>query len=477
MKEFSLNIKILQPFVLALVFTISATVLRIWPLDVLGDRFIWSSFYPAVVLSAIYGGLFPGLFATLLSCIIASKGWHFFSGHSFTQDNAGWLGMLVFVINGILISVVAEALKRSREKNVRANKILEEKIAQLNALSDNLPDSFVYQSTIGKNLMPEIIYVSNSVQKFVETTGGEVVRNPELLYKLIWKEDRDIFMSEQNKAARSISELKIDVRFNRQDATYGYATIHSRPRKREENGTYVWDGLFTDITERVLLEKELNRQQLRSQQLFTEMAIQEHEDEKNQVSYELHEQINQLLAAAKINMELMKSKRDPNEGMLKGSITNLKQAIEKINLLFESIDAPSFELLGLAGRIESLAKGLRQNHYPPVLLDFSHSALDELPEKIKLLLYRITKNRVHYIRDNIEPCEVMIRAKINNELLQFCISYSDDMFDADPDKWSIDLRKIKNRVEFYGGSIDVTCDKKSECKVDISLPLHVAEII
>lgn len=475
MKDLRSTIKPFEPFILAFLLTSVATALRLWPLEVLGDRFIWSSFYPAVVLSAIYGGLYSGLFSTLLSCLVCYSGWHSFSGHSFKQDNAGLVGMMVFILNGILISIVAEALKKSREKNARINNALEDKIAQLNALSNNLPDSFIYQVATNAAGIQEIIYVSNGVTKFIEADEKQIVRNPGLLYQLIWEEDRKLFLNERNKAAGEVRALQVDTRFYKRDGTCGWASIHAKPRKTEE-GELVWDGLFTDITPRVLLENELNRQQLRSQRLLTEMAIQEHEDEKNQVSYELHEEINQLLAAAKMHLELGKSIMNVADDTVATSLACLNQAIEKTNILFESIDAPTFGLFGLADRIELLARELLQKNNHLVYLNFHADAVNSLPDKIKLLLYRIIKNRLLYIRDNADAGDVDITVETGSDLLRLLISYGGDAYNADPDHWSTDLRKIQSRVEFYGGSINVSQNENNWCTLQISLPT-VAEML
>jgi|GEM_PF-4912792 len=470
-----LFVKLLKTYLLAVLCIAVATALRIWPLNVLGDRFIWSSFYPAVVLSALYGGLYPGLFATFVSCLIAYTGWHYFSDHSFSADNAGVVGMLVFVVNGVLISAIAQALKKSRETNARASRQLEEKIAQLNALSDHLPDSFTYQSTAGSGPEPEMVHISNGVGKFIKGAGEEIVRNQELLHRLIWHEDRDYFIRERDKAKKNISEFQVDVRFNRPDGTFGWATIHSKPRQRED-GIYVWDGLFTDITQRVNLERELTRQQLRSQQLITEMAIQEHEEEKNQVSYELHEQINQLLAAAKMNLDYIRSRKIPHDDILADCILNLKNAIEKINLLFESIDAPTFDMVGLGMRIESLADEILRPYFPLVSVELVRHELDQLPEKIKLLLYRIVKNRLNFIRDHVEPCAVEIAIAVSDSQLQMSLNYTGPTFEKDPDKWSMDLRKIRSRVEFYGGTLRISSGGDGTCQTQISLPLGMTEL-
>lgn len=473
----SLNrtIEVLRSLGISILLIAAATALRVWPLDMLGDRFIWSSFYPAVVLAALYGGFVSGIFTMILSCIITYYGWHYFSGRNFLEDNAGWAGMLVFILNGILISVVAEVLRRTKNKTLKAKKELEERNAQINAISDNLPDSFIYQATTGKDGIPKLIYVSNGAEKFIQKKAEEIVQNPEFLYQFIWEEDREMFIKARNKAAEKTFTLNIDVRFYRTDGECGWANIHSKPR-RKEDGTYIWDGLFSDITYRVLLEKELNRQQLRSQQLLMEMSIQEHEHEKSQVAYELHEQINQLLIATKIQLDLLRQKKGSTENTVQQSISQVKLAIEKINLLFEAIDAPSFSELGLGERIEMLASDMLRQKKQEILLDFSPVVLNPLPDNLKLLLYRIIKNRLNYIGDHSGPCKVLISITASNSFLHLSVFHADHSCNSDSEDWSIDLRRIQSRVEFYGGSLTINLSGQG-CEMKVSLPVTVSEVV
>ena len=111
-----------------------------------------------------------------------------------------------------------------------------------------------------------------------------------------------------------------------------------------------------------------------------------------------------------------------------------------------------------------------------VYLKFDAADVNSLPDKIKLLLYRIIKNRLLYIRDNAGPGEVSITIETGGEVLLLRISYACDTCIDDPDQWSIDLRKIQSRVEFYGGSINISQNENNECTLQISLP-KVAEML
>ena len=53
-------------YALAVALVAFASALRIWPLQSLGSGLAWLTYYPAVMIVAIYGGLSAGLLATVL---------------------------------------------------------------------------------------------------------------------------------------------------------------------------------------------------------------------------------------------------------------------------------------------------------------------------------------------------------------------------------------------------------------------------
>ncbi|MBF0293407.1 MAG: DUF4118 domain-containing protein, partial [Nitrospinae bacterium] len=56
-------------YAVAVILVVIAAALRIWPLEGLGVRLAYLTFYPAVMITAIYGGLSVGLVATALSAL------------------------------------------------------------------------------------------------------------------------------------------------------------------------------------------------------------------------------------------------------------------------------------------------------------------------------------------------------------------------------------------------------------------------
>ncbi len=105
-------------YVVAMIAIVAAAGLRVWPLGALELRIPWVTFYPAVMATALYGGFSTGLFATVLSALVVL----FWSptDQPFIDDFGDWLGMAVFSVNGVLISLMSGAMHRARRRATRA---------------------------------------------------------------------------------------------------------------------------------------------------------------------------------------------------------------------------------------------------------------------------------------------------------------------------------------------------------------------
>jgi signal transduction histidine kinase/DNA-binding NarL/FixJ family response regulator len=101
--------------VTALIIAVAAA-LRLWPLQALGQRTVWLTFYPAVMAAALYGGLIAGLLGTLLSCGIALFAWPIFVPQPFIKVPADWLTLAVFSLTCTMISMTVESMRRAQAR-------------------------------------------------------------------------------------------------------------------------------------------------------------------------------------------------------------------------------------------------------------------------------------------------------------------------------------------------------------------------
>jgi len=97
----------------AVALVLAATLLRLIFLPALELRATFITFYPAVMLAALYGGLRAGMLATLLSAVSADYFWVEPVGSFSILTEADWLALATFFFNGFLLSWVAEKVHQA----------------------------------------------------------------------------------------------------------------------------------------------------------------------------------------------------------------------------------------------------------------------------------------------------------------------------------------------------------------------------
>jgi len=112
-------------YILAVVFVAAAASLRIWPLHSLEMKTTWVTYYPAVMVAALFGGFYSGLFAAILSCFIVLFLWPIFVSSPFIKDFGDWLSLSVFFATSLMISIISENLLKEKEKVKKMNTCLE----------------------------------------------------------------------------------------------------------------------------------------------------------------------------------------------------------------------------------------------------------------------------------------------------------------------------------------------------------------
>ena len=170
--------RIRSRYVLAILVVLLAAGVRVLFLGALGTRVPYVTFFPAVMLASLYGGVGPGLLATCLSALCAFL--IQVGGHSYSMDLQDWLALAVFTASGALVcwvsrtlhraqtkageAVVLEDLVREREDAIAA---LRQSRAMLSSVIESLPFDFWAMSREGRY----ILLNSNAKSNWGDATG------------------------------------------------------------------------------------------------------------------------------------------------------------------------------------------------------------------------------------------------------------------------------------------------------------------
>jgi PAS domain S-box-containing protein len=251
----------------AIAIVLAAAALRLVFLQPLGLREAFLTFYPAVVLAALYGGLGPGLVATLLSALLADYFWIEPIGAVLIVDFANWLALGIFCTSGALISwvtetmhgararaAVAEEATRHAAERQQAQEALRQSEERFRALADAMPqlawiargDGFIYWYNHGW------YEYTGTTPAQMEGWGWQSVHDPKLLPQVLerWK---------ASIATGQPFEMTFPLR--RADGQFRRFLTRGHPLKDASGKVVQWFGTNTDVDELTQAEEALRRSQ------------------------------------------------------------------------------------------------------------------------------------------------------------------------------------------------------------------------
>jgi signal transduction histidine kinase len=219
-------------------------------------------------------------------------------------------------------------------------------------------------------------------------------------------------------------------------------------------------------------EEELARQHDLQQKLVLETSIQVQEKEREQIGKELHDNINQILAAAKLYLDIaVKDDDETRTEAFDKCQRNLNLAMEEIRQLSQSLVAPSLGGIGLDWALRKLLDNFPLSASLQLDLDTSGYLQDIADEGIKLTCYRIAQVQLNNIVKHARAKNASIILDRVPDRLTMIIR--DDGIGFNPAKKTsgIGLRNIRNRVNYYNGTVQLDSTPGKGCTLMIVIPL------
>ena len=146
----------------------------LWP-D-FGLRYPLIGFYPAITVSAWFGGFWPGVVCTTLSCFIAAFVWFDPRSSLRISDQADAIALLAFFSVGVVISALSESLTRQTRRERAARFRAEEAEARLaTELAEMQRLQELNTSLLNQDELPRILHdVLNASMKVLSADSGAV---------------------------------------------------------------------------------------------------------------------------------------------------------------------------------------------------------------------------------------------------------------------------------------------------------------
>ena len=224
----------------------------------------------------------------------------------------------------------------------------------------------------------------------------------------------------------------------------------------------------TDINEKIKQEKKISLMKVSRQQEITLATINEQEEERDQVSKELHDNINQLLVSVKIYLGLIRSNGKIRTDFIDDAELILQKAINETRSLADSLVPSTLKLMSFENSLMSLLETYLATKTFRIKLSFGKE-MNNLDKEIKISLFRILQEQLNNILNHAEAKNVVISLSATDQIY---LTINDDGkgFNTKIKHAGLGISNIKNRIELYNGTVEFISEPQHGCTLLISIP-------
>jgi len=250
----------------------------------------------------------------------------------------------------------------------------------------------------------------------------------------------------------------------------------------DENGAIKqFFAMETDITLQRKLEEEVEAEKINKQKQITEAVYAAQEKERSEIARELHDNVNQLLGATRLYIDMAKDNGENRISLLSTASEYTMDAIEEIRKLSKTLITPLVEEISLFDAIKDLTTDLMMVHEIDIQVQEKTFNEENLDDKFKLNVFRIVQEQLNNTIKHSKAKTVFIT--INDICNKLSITMTDNGvgFDVKTRKTGVGLMNIKSRSDLFNGklllesqpgkgtSLSIEFDKK-DCYTTNELP-------
>lgn len=227
-------------------------------------------------------------------------------------------------------------------------------------------------------------------------------------------------------------------------------------------------GAMQDITERKKLKEKIAFEKMLKQKDITEAVVGAQEVERSEIGMELHDNVNQLLGATRLYIDMARKDNKNRDSLLVSASGYILTAIEEIRKLSRTLITPLISETGLEEAVDNLIKEITTVHtikIRPKLQDFTE---DNFSHKFNLNIFRIIQEQLNNIIKHAKATDVEISIKETPEQLFVTIKDNGVGFNSNMKRKGVGISNIVNRAELYKGDVLINTAPGKGCTLSVS---------
>jgi two-component system sensor histidine kinase UhpB len=215
------------------------------------------------------------------------------------------------------------------------------------------------------------------------------------------------------------------------------------------------------------MERDAMDQKIREQKRITKAIISAQEKERNRIGQELHDNVNQILAASK--MFLVSAGQDNHE-LVRYPIELIDSCIQEIRELSHRNVTP-VKNVDLKELIQLQLNRLTEN--AGIKTDLFYTVEEKLTDDdLKLNIYRIIQEQLSNILKYASAKNVQVMLAVHTNEIHLQIIDDGVGFDKTQMRTGVGISNMINRIETFNGAFELISSPGKGCIIQVTIPYH-----
>ncbi|HEX4796805.1 MAG TPA: ATP-binding protein [Humisphaera sp.] len=444
------------------------------------------TFTMAVAISALIGGLGPGLLATLLALITGifvlspSPGSVLHSPESVLT--------LLFLSNSLVICWLSSSRDRANRAARLLTRQLEDRVAERTAVAE--------QKAIAlEESQRQLREQASLLGLILDSIGDAVIVVDEMARPLHYNPAaRRLFGAaalDQVTLQRSGQEIGLNELLSQtsardeevvlpQDSGKTWLTVGVRPLAGDapRGAGHSTVAVFHDVTASKTTELQLRKYQMQLRSLASELTLAE-QRERRRIAVELHDDIAHLLVMCKLKLSSLNQAVGGSSPDATETFDQIKSALDEAigytrTLIFR-LSPPVLYELGLEAAVEWLAAQFKSRHGLTVEIQDDRQP-KPLGEDVRAALFQSVRELLFNVVKHANSNRAMISLSRSGNEVRVTVQDDGTGFDAqanDPDSQlkGLGLFSIRERIDLLGGKVEVASTAGHGTRVTLTAPI------
>ncbi len=241
------------------------------------------------------------------------------------------------------------------------------------------------------------------------------------------------------------------------------------------NGKKLIGGHSIDITERRKMRDELMNEQILKQKQISIAALKAQEQERNRLSEELHDNVNQLLISSKLHIGAAKNAADNRNELLDRASSYILMAVDEIRKLSKSLNSKIITHIGILKSITEIVSNMSQLARINVETEIDASLIETLTTEQQIMVFRVVQEQSNNIIKYANAKSVKISLHKTRDIYKLVIiddgkGFNTETLNIEKKDSGIGFTNINSRVNACNGHTRIISAPGKGCTLEITFP-------